>query len=173
MKKTAVLLIDAQVNMFVPGTTVYQGDALLATLREMLTRARRAGVPVFYVQHNGQVGDPDETGTAGWQIHPTLTPRAGEMVFQKRTPSAFYGTALDEALQREGVERLVILGLQTEFCIDTTVRHAYTLGYEVLLVQDGHSTYNGKVLTAPQIIAHHNDILGGFADVVEAGDIEF
>lgn len=173
MKKTAVLFIDAQVNMFVPGTTVYQGDALLATLREMLTRARRAGVPVFYVQHNGQLGDPDETGTAGWQIHPALTPRAGEMVFQKRTPSSFYGTSLDEALQREGVERLVILGLQTEFCIDTTVRHAYTLGYEVLLVENGHSTYNSKILTAPQIIAHHNDILGGFADVVAVGDIEF
>jgi nicotinamidase-related amidase len=173
MKKTALLLIDAQVNMFVPSTMVYQGDALLETLGSMIRRARQAGVPVFYVQHNGQAGDPDETGTAGWQIHPALTPRTREMVFQKRTPSSFYGTSLDEVLQRKGVERLVILGLQTEFCIDTTVRHAYALGYEVLLVQDGHSTYNGKVLTAPQIIAHHNDILGCFADVVEAGDIEF
>lgn len=173
MKKTAVLVIDAQVNMFVPSTTVYLGDALLGMLREILTRARRAGVQVFYLQHNGQVGDPDEPGTAGWAIHPTLTPRRGESVFQKRTASAFYGTPLHQALQREGVERLVIVGLQTEFCIDTTVRHAYTLGYEVLLVENGHSTYNSKILTAPQIIAHHNDILGAFADVVGAGDIEF
>lgn len=173
MKKTALIVVDVQRNMFRAGHSVYQGDTLLITLAEIIMRARQAKVPLFYAQHYGQAGDPDEPGTVGWEIHPTLLPQKGEVVFHKRTLSAFHGTPLHETLQRHQIERLVIVGLQTQFCIDTTVRHAYNLGYEVLLVEDGHSTYNSHTLTAAQIITHHNDTLGTFADVVGARDIEF
>jgi nicotinamidase-related amidase len=173
MKKSAVLLIDVQANMFGKGRVVYRGEDLLKILAEVVGRARKAGLQVFYAQHNGQTGDPDEPGSAGWEIHAMLTPREGELVFQKRTQSAFHGTALHTTLQAHQIERLVIMGLQTEFCVDTTVRHAYNLGYEVLLVQDGHSTYNSETLTAAQIITHHNNTLEAFADVVEASDVEF
>ncbi|HEX3047657.1 MAG TPA: isochorismatase family protein, partial [Bacillota bacterium] len=62
----------------------------------------------------------------------------------------------------------------TEFCVDTTCRRAFSLGYETTLVQDAHSTFHSKVLTAPQIIAHHNNVLGGwFVTLKSTGEIDF
>ena len=50
----------------------------------------------------------------------------------------------------------------TEYCIDTTVRRAFSLGYDVTLVADGHLTVDSGVLTFDQIISHHNSLLDGF-----------
>jgi nicotinamidase-related amidase len=58
------------------------------------------------------------------------------------------------------------VGLQTELCVDTTVRRACTLGYRITLVADGHSTLDNGVLTAAQIIAHHNATLANFGPQV-------
>ena len=72
-----------------------------------------------------------------------------------------------------GVKNLIITGMQTEYCVDTTCRRAYSLGYRVTLVKDAHSTWGTDLLTAPQIIAHHNEVLGGwFAKLKEADEIE-
>jgi nicotinamidase-related amidase len=63
--------------------------------------------------------------------------------------------------------------MQTEFCIDTTCRRAYSLGYEIILVEDAHSTWNNNVLQAPQIIAHHNLVLGDwFSKLLPADNID-
>jgi nicotinamidase-related amidase len=67
---------------------------------------------------------------------------------------------------------VIITGVQTEYCVDTTCRRAYSLGYHVVLIRDAHSTYDTNTLTASQIIAHHNNILGGwFAELKETSEI--
>lgn len=58
-------------------------------------------------------------------------------------------------------------------CIDTTCRRAFSLGYKVTLVSDAHSTWNSQVITAQQIINHHNSVLRWFADVYSSRDIKF
>jgi nicotinamidase-related amidase len=65
---------------------------------------------------------------------------------------------------------LVVAGIQTEYCVDTTCRRAYSLGYDVTLVQDGHSTWDTPDLCAPQIIAHHNRTLGGWFVTPQAAE---
>jgi nicotinamidase-related amidase len=74
----------------------------------------------------------------------------------KRATDSFHQTALHALLQDRGVQDLVICGLQSEFCVDTTTRRALALGYPVTLVADGHSTLDNGVLRAAQISAHHN-----------------
>ncbi len=169
----ALLLIDAQVNMFAPDNMVYEGERILNTLGSLIKRARDAGVPVIYIQNNGGPQDPDQTGTPGWQIHPDLKPCADELVVQKWTPDSFYRTLLQEELADRGIRRLVLAGMQTEYCVDTTCRRACSLDYQVTLVKDGHSTYNTRILAAPQVIAHHNAVLSAFASVVEAEKVTF
>lgn len=72
------------------------------------------------------------------------------------------------------VRKLVITGLQTAYCVDTTCRRAYSLGYETVLVSDGHSTLDSDILKASQIIAHHNEVLGSqFATVLSASEVTF
>lgn len=77
-------------------------------------------------------------------------------------------------MRKLGVNRLIICGLQTEWCIDSTVRHAYSLGFDVTVVEDGHSTMDTQTLTAAKVIEHHNRVFGGgFACLKPAKEIDF
>ena len=88
----------------------------------------------------GGKGDPDEPGFEGWEFHSKIKPQKDDIVIQKTTPDSFDKTVSNELLQTKNVKSLIILSLQTEYCIDTTIRRAYTLGYDVSLVKDCHST---------------------------------
>ncbi len=171
---TALLVIDVQVCNFEDSPPVYGGGDLLLRIGDLIARARAAGVPVIYVQHCGPEGAIDQPGTTGWEIHPAVAPITGDVVVQKRHPDAFQDTNLLRELESRGIKRLVITGIQTEYCVDTACRRAYSLGYEVTLVKDAHGTWDRDHLTAPQIIAHHNDVLGGwFVELKEASEIEY
>ena len=108
------------------------------------------------------------------EVHPAVAPIEGDAVIQKCHSDAFQDTNLQHELKSQGIERLIITGIQTEYCVDATCRRAYSLGYDLTLVKDAHSTWDMDYLTAPQIIAHHNQVLGGwFATLKEASEIEF
>jgi len=174
MSDAALLIIDMQLGNFQEPNPVHNGDELLSKVESLITKARSAQMPIIYIQHKGGSGDPDEYGSKGWEIHPSIKPDKGDVVIQKETPDAFHETNLHHELESRGVKKLVIAGLQTEYCVDTTCRQAFTLGYEVILVKDAHSTWNSQILSAQQIIQHHNDVLGGwFATLKNETEIEF
>ena len=171
---TALLVIDVQVCNFEDAAPVYGGSDLLAKISRLIAQARTVGVPVVYVQHCGPEDAIDQSGTPGWEIHPAIAPIEGDAVVQKCHPDSFQDTNLQRELESRGIERLIITGIQTEYCVDTTCRRAYSLGYDVTLVKDAHSTWDTDLFAAPQIIAHHNDVLGGwFAKLKKAREIEF
>lgn len=158
---TALLIIDVQMAMFAENNPVYQGEALLAKLKSLIAKARAAGIPVIFVQHSEKNSDMAE-GSPGWQIHPDIAPLPGELVVHKLHPDSFQSTPLQAELEERDITCLIVAGIQTEYCVDTTCRRAYSLGYEVTLVKDAHSTWDTKVLQAPQIIDHHNQVLSGW-----------
>jgi nicotinamidase-related amidase len=167
-KQTALVVIDVQRGiMDDPGQTrvkeVHQEfDETVLRIRSLLDRARQARIPVIYVQHDGVPGHRLEPHTLGWPIRAEITPRPEEPVIHKRACDAFFETSLQEELAQRNVKRLVIAGCMTQYCIDTTVRRAVSLGYDVLLVADGHTTADTPTLRFEQIIAHHNAVLDGF-----------
>ncbi len=169
----ALMVIDVQVGMFDESDPVYVGDNLLNTIKTLISNARQKGVTVIYVQHNGEPGDLLEPRTAGWAIHPELSRIEGDVIIPKNTPDAFHQTKLHQILLDKGINRLFLAGIQTEVCVDTTCRRAFSMGYNVNLIQDAHSTWNRGELTARQIIAHHNDTLRWFAEVEESANIVF
>jgi len=174
MSTTALLIIDLQVGNFEEINPIYNDKELLSKSAKLITIARSRKVPVIYIQNNGGKGDPDEYNSPGWEIHPLVTPMEGEIIIQKTTPDAFHETNLQEILKTQGIKELVIAGLQTEYCIDTTWRRASILGYEVNLVKDTHSTWNTDYLKAEQIIHHHNEVLSGwFVKLKAENDINF
>ena len=168
---TALLVIDVQVNMFDEADPVYQGDELLLKINHLLEKARNAHIPIIYIQHGStRPGHPMEVGSSGWQIHPAIAPREGDTVIRKSVPDSFQDTRLQEALADMGVKNLVISGIQTELCVDTTSRSAFRLGYDVTLVKDAHSTWERGALTASQIIDHHNSLLEDWFVTLKAAD---
>jgi nicotinamidase-related amidase len=171
---TGLPVIDLQCGMFMDAQKPHDGDGVLARTASLLERARQRGVPVLHVQHDGGPGDPLGKPGPGWEIHPDVAPQAGEPVIEKSRCSAFPGSDLDAQLKRLGVTRIVIAGMQTEYCIDTNCRAAADLGYKVVLAKDAHTTFDTPMLSAAQIIAHHNRTLNGsFVELAAAGDIDF
>lgn len=171
--KSALLVIDVQVAMFDESDPVHEGETLLTTIGGLITRARAAGAPVVFIRHGEGPGTPLAYGTPGWQVHPALRPLPGDVLIDKRTPDSFHETTLQDELAARGVRRLVLTGIQTEMCVDTTCRRAFSLGYDVTLARDAHSTWKSPHLSAQQIIDHHNGVLRWFATVLDAKEITF
>jgi nicotinamidase-related amidase len=156
---TALLIIDVQIGLM---EEAYQSGETLDRIRTLLADARKTNTPIIYVQHDGPAGHGLEVGTPPWHIHPSIAPAEGDVVVHKRASDSFYDTTLHSQLTQLDIKQLVVAGGQTEYCVDTTVRRATTMGYTVTLVGDAHTTYDSEILSAAQIIAHTNDTLNGF-----------
>jgi nicotinamidase-related amidase len=173
-KYTVLLVIDVQVGLF-QGNLLFEPQRLLDNINILLNKARSKGVPVVYIQHTSEnEKSPFAAGNPMREIHPDIQPHPGDAVVSKSHPDSFQDTVLKEKLDALGIKKLVICGLQTEYCVDTTVRRAFSLGYEDIFVSDAHSTFDNGVITAPQIIAHHNTTIdGSFATLKKAQEVEF
>ncbi|CAG7658821.1 cysteine hydrolase family protein [Paenibacillus allorhizosphaerae] len=169
--QVALMVIDVQVGMFHENNPVYNSDVLLRNIKLLIEQARSSKTPIIYIQHSARPGRALEHGTPGWKIHPDILPRFEDEVIQKKTPNSFYETNLQEVLLEKGIKKLILTGIQTELCVDTTCRHARSLGYEVTLASDSHSTWARGELSAQQIIAHHNRLLCWFANVEKSNNI--
>jgi ureidoacrylate peracid hydrolase len=132
---------------------------MLATLKA----ARAAGIPVFFAPHHRARGPEDESntwkyiapiqtwgherhlftaGSWGGTFRDEFTPLPGEIIAQEHwCSSGFANTDLDLQLKRHGVHKLIVIGLRANTCIDSTVRFAVELGYDVTLVKDATASY--------------------------------
>jgi nicotinamidase-related amidase len=148
----ALLVIDVQQSL-VEELVPDRRDRFLAVLRALLGNARAAAVPVVYVRHDGA---PEELipGTAGWHVAAEIAPEPGEPIVDKRFRDSFRGTNLAEVLDGLDADEVFICGMQTEFCVDATVREAERRGYRVTLIEDAHATSPGGGLSEEQIRAH-------------------
>ena len=104
-------------------------------------------------------------GSVGWKLHSAIPPpAAGGPLVRKPASDAFCRTPVQAELDKLGVGRLVVAGLQTEYCVDTTCRAAVSGGRAVLLAADAHTVEAGGELPAERIVAHHNAVLDGFGN---------
>ncbi len=150
-----LLLVDLQ-NDYFPGGRMELTGILQACekARSLLDHFRRSHLPVFYVQHVSI--RPGATfflpGTEGVNIHSTLEPVAGEKVLQKHFPNSFRETLLLEALRKQDVDDLVIVGAMSHMCVDATVRAAFDLGFSCTVIEDACATkdleFRGGVVPA-------------------------
>ena len=154
----AMLIIDVQQILCSGEQAAYEVERVINRINLVSRKARAAGALVVVIQHETQGGEMDY-GTENWKLAPALETHAGDVHLRKTATDSFHRTELHELLQSRGITSLVICGLQSEFCVDTTTRRAMALGYPVVLVSDGHSTIDNGVLSAAQISAHHNKTL--------------
>jgi len=153
---TAVLVIDVQVGVFETDPAPLDKGGVLARINHVTAAARAAGASVIFLQHDG---DPRETWlvpfTGDWELHPSLRIEGDDRVIRKTACDGFYRTELDDHLRGKAIETLVMTGYATDFCVDTTIRSAATREYNVIVVEDAHTTKDRPVLAAAHIMAHH------------------
>jgi len=162
MKPDAMIVIDVQTALV--EAHPYREETLVDTIQRLLAACRAEGIPVIYVQH----GDEDlVSGTPGWEIAAAVAPRAGETVFEKHFNSAFRGTGLHGHLRGLGAKELLICGMQTEYCVDTSVKVAFELGYTVTVPRGGTGTFDNGLFTARDLTNFYENYIweGAFARI--------
>ena len=175
----ALVIIDIQ-NDYFPGGKMELAGASEAGLQaaRLLARFRSLGRPVFHIQHvSVRPGStfflPD---TPGVDIHASVAPLPGETVIRKNFPNAFRDTTLQQELDRVGAKHLLIAGMMTQMCIDTSVRAGKDLAYEITLAHDACATRAQKFgeteVPAAQVQAAFMAALNGsFAKVISSEEI--
>lgn len=137
--KKALLIIDVQNDYFPDGRCpLYRAKEALQTIKGLLQAFRKQTNPVIYIQHISQnQSDFFIPNTKGVEIHQEIAPLDTDTVIVKHEPNSFYQTNLQEELIKQGVEELVVCGMMTHMCIDTTVRAAKDYAYKSILIADG------------------------------------
>lgn len=172
---TALLVIDMQNDVV---GEAFERDRTVATINELVLRARSAGTPVVWVQHSNAGMERD---SEGWQIIPELVPRAEESIVHKQYGDSFEATDLAELLAAHGTRRVLVTGAQTDACIRATLHGSLTRGYDTTLVADAHTTEDmrpwGSPISPEQAIAYANlywsftNAPGRTTEVVNAADL--
>lgn len=150
---TAVIVIDVQNGVVARSPN---RDAVVANIALTVDKARAAGAPVIWVQHESEQLARD---TDPWRIVPELIPADGEPIIHKRYGDAFEATELEAVLAGLKVGKLAVTGAQTDACVRSTLHGAFTRGYDTTLISDAHTTEDLSKWGAPppeQVIAHTN-----------------
>ncbi len=151
----AVLVIDVQRALFDPEPRPFDVNNVLDKINIITSWARNSDYPIIYIQHE-QAKSIMEYKSKGWQLQGDLITRESDIIVRKTTPDSFLRTELESVLKSNNVKHLIITGYASEFCVDTTVRRAASLGYSVELVSDAHTTHDKKHAAGEAIRIHHN-----------------
>lgn len=175
LSDNALLIIDMQQGLFRGPASPYSAEKVLLNICLLIEKARQARVPVFFARHTGPEGSPFSAQSPLTQLIPEMNVNAEQdSVFIKTFPNCFRDTGLEQQLRQRGVKQLVIAGMKTEFCVDTTCRAAPERGFKTVLISDAHTTMDSEHLSARKIIDHHNSTLGGpFVTLMTSADCRF
>ena len=157
--KTALIIIDVQ-NILVE--TGFQTESLLEKISYLQEQARKQHIEIIYMQH---IETPEALTS---ELSPLLKRQADEKVFQKRYNSMFKETGLKEYLDQQGIEQLVLCGMQTEYCVDTSVKVGFEYGYKLVIPEGAVTTFDGEDIPAETLNEFYENIWAGrFADVLD------
>ncbi len=178
--RTALLVVDMQNFFLDPASPTFTcgGIAILPTVKRLIDAFRGAGRPVIYTRHVHHPSGLD-AGIMGWwwegmcregspesAIHPSIAPLPGEKVVDKHRYSAFYNTDLETVLRCLKAEEIVIAGIMTNMCCESTARDAYYRDYRVHFPADATGSINEEMHLASLL-----NLSFGFAHVTTAEEI--
>ena len=165
-----LIVIDMQKELLVE--ELYNVDKVIANVARLIAAAREYGIEVIYVQHDAGEGSGFSVGDEGFEIADAVAPKPGEKVFVKTINSAFGNKDFAAYLEASKEEDLMIVGLQTNFCIDATVKSAFERGYYAAVPEGAHSTFDNPYMTGETTCAYyfHEVWPGLFADCVSMDD---
>lgn len=172
MTKQALVIIDIQNDYFEGGNMpLSHPEATLKQALKLEQQFHKDQQPIFYIQHinlNPKAGF-FIADTEGVKLRQELNPVANDVIIEKHYPNSFLDTNLKKELDARGVEQLVICGMMTHMCIDSTTRAAAELGYNPILIEDATATrdleYNNQTVDAKQVQLSFISALQAFAQV--------
>lgn len=161
-----LLVIDAQKQ--ITNGKLYGFDMFVSNVRRLISAARANGVEVIYIRHDDGRESELTRGKEGFEIYEAFEPAPGEKIFDKTVNSAFHGTGLLEYLKEKQETDLMITGLQTDYCIDATVKCAFEHGFFVFVPAHANTTTDNSFMTGESSYRYYNEFMwnGRYAECI-------
>ncbi|MGT2907980.1 cysteine hydrolase family protein [Streptococcus dentiloxodontae] len=170
--KQALLVIDVQNDYFKGGKCeLVNPDTALANINQLESCFLETNQLIIYIQHvkNDKQADFFAKNSEGARLHSNLSLDSNSIIISKSYPNSFIGTNLEEILKDWEIEQLVITGMMTHMCIDSTTRAAKEKGYQPILIQDATATkaldYQGQIVGAEAVQKSFISALQNFSQV--------
>jgi len=172
MKNTVLLVVDVQ-NTLIKSHPFNERN-VTDNIKKLIKSARKNNIEVIYVRHDDGVGTPFEKNTQSWEIYHEIKPTDDETIFDKKFNSAFFKTGLEIYLDSKNIENIILVGLQTEYCIDATCKSAFDLGYKVIIPEETNTTFSNEYLSGENLYKFYNFKIWNnrFARVVSMLEVE-
>ena len=153
-----LLVIDTQKG--ITDSRLYCFEELRANIKALIAQARESGVEVVYVRHDDGPGTGFSVGDDEFQIFEEFAPREGERVFDKVVNSALHpSVGLSGSLVETGEKQLMVVGMQTDFCIDATIKSGFDLGFEMIVPEHTNSTFDNQYMKQDTAYHYFNDFV--------------
>lgn len=157
MSGTVLLAVDIQ--KLITNEKLSFFDTFRKNVTSLISKARRNGIEVVHVRHDDGEGALLTKGNEGFMIHDDFAPAEGEMVFDKNVNSPFRSSGLLEYLRQKETGRIIVVGLQTEYCIDATVKCGFEHGFEMIVPEYCNTTVDNRYMTGTQTYHYYNDFI--------------
>ena len=150
-----LIVIDMQKALVVD--VLYNYKNLVKNIKTLIDEARNNHIEVIYVKHDAGAGTGLSVGDIGFEIIEQIAPKENEKVFIKKINSCFGNPDFTEYLKQSEDKRLMIVGLQTDFCVDATIKSAFEKGYQVIIPNGCNSTFDNNVITGKKVYQFYNE----------------
>ena len=163
-----MILLAVDVQKGIIDDELYACETFLDRVVRLIDAARKNNVEVIYVQHDDGHGSGFSAGDEDFEIADQAAPLKGEKVFTKTVCSSFSNKELAAYLEQQEDKRLMIVGLQTDFCIDATVKSAFERGFKVLIPEGTNSTFGNDYMSGETAVRYYNEFVwpGSFAECI-------
>ncbi|SFQ47330.1 Nicotinamidase-related amidase [Butyrivibrio proteoclasticus] len=152
-----LIVIDIQKG--ITDERLYDFAGFIKNVESIIDAARKNGVEVIYVQHDDGPGTGFSDGDVDFEIADQVAPKPLEKTFVKEINSCFGNKELVEYLDKQKVKALMIVGLQTNFCIDASVKSAFERGYRVIIPKGTNSTVDNDYMDAETTYKYYNEMM--------------
>ena len=165
-----LLIIDVQKLITTPALFAF--EQFVENVKRLISAARESGTEVVYVRHDDGAGEPLTKGADGFDIYEAFAPMPGERIFDKTVNSPFKNSGLLEYLRDKKETELMITGLQTDYCIDASVKCGFEHGFHIIVPAYANSTVNNAYLSAEDSYRYYNEFLwkGRYAECISTDE---
>lgn len=165
-----VLAVDVQKG--ITDERLYDFPGFINNTIRIIRTARKNNVEVIYMQHDDGPGTGFSVGDEGFEIADQVMPAEGEKIYVKDINSCFGNKEFADYLEESNEDTLMIVGLQTNFCIDATIKSAFERGYKVIVPKGTNSTFDNDYMDKETTYKYYNEMMWPkrFADCISVDD---
>lgn len=163
-----MILLAIDIQKGITDDRLYAFDSFIKNCQTLLAAARKNQVEVIYFQHDDGPGTGFSIGDDEFEVSEQVAPLDGEKRYVKTINSCFGNQEFVDYLKTKGEKELMMIGLQTNFCIDATVKSAFERGYRVIVPQGANSTFDNDYMDKETTCKYYNEMMWPerFADCV-------